>query len=126
MKKLAILVVAGLLAGCAEPALAADKLGDVAVSPLNCDALGGDSRVCVVNKTHSSIVGIDCAGHFWGTARQSVPGGRIPSGGIGVVDFKNGACGSGIFIRTSDGQTHQIPGQDVDKTTVLTIESETW
>ena len=102
------------------------KLEPVQVGPINCEKLSGTTLVCVVNKTHASIKGITCDGHLWGTAAIAVPGGRIPSGGIGVVDFNKGNCKSGIHVTTGDGQQHEIEGQDVEALTVLTIESEDW
>lgn len=102
--------------------------GDIPVetSPLNCDALTNDNRVCVVNKTHSAIKSIRCDGRLFGTVTISVPGGRIPSGGIAIVDFNKGNCSSAIYITTGDGKLHQIPGQNVDQTTQLIIESDEW
>lgn len=102
------------------------KLEPVTVSPLNADKLNGTTLVAIVNKTHASIKGIACDGHLWGTAAIAVPGGRIPSGGIGIVDFNKGDCRSGIHVTTSDGQLHEIAGQNINDLTVLTIESENW
>ena len=110
------------------PALGAydAKLEAVAVSPINADALHGTPLVAVVNKAHAPIRQIECDGHMWGRTAIAVPGGRIPSGGIGIVNFNGGNCKSGIHIITGDGQAHDIPGQDVDALTILTIESEDW
>lgn len=102
------------------------KLAPVEVSPLNADRLSGTTLVAVVNKTHSPIREISCDGTLWGTHAIAVPGGRIPSGGIGIVDFAKGNCKSGMHIRTGDGQMHDINGQDVSALTILTIESEDW
>ena len=102
------------------------KLEPVQVGPLNCEKLSGTTLVCVVNKTHAAIKSMSCDGHLWGTAAIAVPGGRIPTGGIGVVDFNKGNCKSGIHVTTSDGQQHEIEGQDVEALTVLTIESDEW
>lgn len=104
----------------------ADSKEPVRTSALNCDALNNSSLVCVVNKTHSTIREISCDGHLWGTSAIAVPGGRIPSGGIGVVNFNHGSCKSGIHIKTGDGQAHDIPGQDISALTILNIESEEW
>jgi len=113
-----------LILPCAAKGVYADQ--PVTTSPINCDALSGGDLVCVKNLTHNRIKEITCDGHFFGTANISVPGGSIPSGGIGIVDFNKGACGSGITIITSDGKQHRIPGQDVKKLTILTIESDEW
>jgi len=95
----------------------------VIVSPLNCDALNKGSLVCVVNKTHSAIREIMCDGLF-GKKPIAVPGGRIPPGGIGVVDFNNGNCNTAIYIKTGDGQEHKIGGQNIKSLTTLNIETE--
>ena len=110
------------------PALGAydAKLEEVHVSPINADALHGTPLVAVVNKAHAAIRSIECDGIMWGRTAIAVPGGRIPSGGIGIVNFNGGNCKSGIHISTGDGQSHDIPGQDVDSLTILTIESEDW
>lgn len=135
-----IFALAALLA--AQPAMAQDlaqavrrqpslgdydaKLDPVTVSPLNCEKLSGTPLVCVVNKTHASIKAISCDGNWYGKQPIAVPGGRIQSGAIGVVDFSHGNCKSGIHVTTSDGQQHEIEGQDVSSLTILTIESEDW
>lgn len=137
--KFIIALAALLLAG---PALAQDlaqairrqpnigdydaKLAPVEVSPINADRLSGTTLVAVVNKTHSAIKAISCDGHLWGVAAIAVPGGRIPSGGIGIVDFNKGSCKSGIHITTGDGQQHEIEGQDINLLTILPIESDEW
>jgi hypothetical protein len=102
------------------------KLEEVHVSPINADALHGSPLVAVINKTHSAIREISCDGHLWGTLAIAVPGGRIPSGGIGIVNFDKGNCNKGLHVKTGDGQLHDVPGQDVSALTILTIESEEW
>lgn len=93
----------------------------VQVSPLNCDALSGDTRVCVVNQTHSTITEISCDGSLWGQRGIPLPRGRIPVGGIAIVNFAGGSCHSTIYVRTSDGHQHIITGQDVRSLTILPI-----
>jgi hypothetical protein len=94
---------------------------EVKVSPLNCDTLNGTTYVCVQNLTSKDIVDISCDGHLFGTTTINLPRGMIPSGGSAVINFKSGACSSGIHVRTDDGKLHTITGQDVSSLTILPI-----
>jgi hypothetical protein len=127
------LIAAPILALLATPAAADAQMpvphyqgGGIYTSPLNCEQLSNDPRVCIVNQSAHSITQIQCAGHVFGSKDIGVPGGHIPSGAIAIVRMDGGDCNHWISFTTADGKTKTLRGQNMDAATIITIDDEGW
>jgi hypothetical protein len=99
--------------------IVAHRAGSVFVSPLNCDLLKGDSRVCLENISDFDLTNISCEG--WFDHRMQVPGGSIPGGGIAIVDFGKGACKKNIIFKWENGETKSVGGEDIYSLTTFKV-----